>query len=149
MPDYVMLLLQLETQISVYFYFNFNFVVLSSITPFHRNNTINSKSTICGKLTFIYNYNISIFTWEYLGINHNSDCLIFLSVCPQQDFIGNKGIYIWRKSNYAWMFCSTRNRIQWFLQIYLFLKKSAHFLRIFPTVKESTCWSSEKLVTWQ
>lgn len=27
------------------------------------------------------------------------------------------------------------------LQICLFLKKSVHFLRIFPTVKESECWS--------
>lgn len=76
MPDYVMLLFQSETQISAYFCSNFNFVVLSSITPFQMNNTINTKSTICGKPTFINNYNISIFTWEYLGINHNSECLI-------------------------------------------------------------------------
>lgn len=92
MPDYVMLLFQSETQISAYFCFNFNFVVLSSITPFHKNNTINTKSTICGKTTFINNYNISIFTSEYLGINQNSECLIFYLYVLNKIFIGKKDI---------------------------------------------------------
>lgn len=76
MPDYMTLLFHLETQILASFRSNFNFVVLSNITPFQRNSTINTKFTTRDKPTFINYCNISIFFWEYLCANHKSECQI-------------------------------------------------------------------------
>lgn len=76
MPDHMTLQVLLDTQILVCFCSIFNSIVISSVIPFQKNYTINTKSTTCDKPAFTNYCNRSIVSWEYLHVNHKHECYI-------------------------------------------------------------------------